>query len=271
MKTALITGAAGGVGHALATELAGDGYRLVLTDRDIGALTQIAENIDTDVECIAGDLTDPNDLSALCARIESAEKPIDLLINNAGIIVPKAVSEISDTLLRAHIDINLTAPMILSAAAARAMKPRETGRIFSVVSLAGIVPMKNSAAYSASKFGLRGFMAALHMELKPHGVYVGSVFPGAVDTTMLAKEMASVDGSPMNFVGGADPTPPKVIAQTALKAMEKGKMETWIPRGDGRTGGLVMTFPSLLTPISTHLEKKGEKRKQAYLAKLAAN
>ncbi len=269
MKTALVTGAAGGVGQALAQELLDAGYSLVLTDRDSAALGQIAKRIGGGAECIVGDLTSRDDLAVLCARIESTDNPIDLVINNAGIIVPKAVSDISDDVLRAHIDINLTAPMILCAAAARAMKSRGAGRIFSIISLAGIVPLKNSAAYSASKFGLRGFMAALSMELKSHGVYVGSLFPGAVDTAMLADEMASSDGSPMNFVGSADPTPPKVIAQAALKAMDKGKMETWLPRGDGRTGGLVMTFPSLLAPISAHLEKKGEKRKQAYLVKLA--
>ena len=269
MKTAFITGATGGVGRALASVLEAEGYKLVLTDRDANALEAMSFELNQVPECIAADLMVEDDVERLCARLESAELPIDLLINNAGIIVPGPACEVTAAMLKAHVEINLTQPMILSAAAARAMKPRRSGHIFSIVSLAGIIPLKNSAAYSASKFGLRGFMAALSMELKPCGIGVGSLFPSAIDTPLLAEEMASPSGSPLNFVGSSKPLSPLETAEASMNAIKANKLETWLPKGDGRSGGLVMTFPSLLGPISERLEKKGEKKKQAYLQRLA--
>lgn len=268
MKTVLITGAAGGVGLALAKSFASQGHALVLTDRNADALAATAAQVGSKTEQIIADLRDASDLQRLSARIESTEAPIDILVNNAGIIVPGPVGTLDDDLMRAHIDVNMTAPMLLCAAAARAMKQRRSGYIFSIMSMAAMGPMKDSAAYSASKFGLRGFMASLSLELHPYGVGVGGVFPSAIDTPMLAAEMASPDGSPLNFVGNAKPMPPHDVAAAVMKAMEKGKLETCLPASDGFFGGVLMLFPSLLRPVLSYLEKGGQKKKQAYLQRL---
>ena len=268
MKTVFITGAAGGMGLALAKSFAGQGYQLVLTDRDAGALADTAAQVAASTEQITADLRDPADLARLSARLESAEHPVDVLVNNAGIIVPGAVGTLDDDLIRAHIDINMTAPMLLCAAAARAMKGRRSGHIFSIMSMASLGPMKDSASYSASKFGLRGFMASLSLELHAFGVGVGGVFPSAIDTPMLATEMASPDGSPLNFVGNGKPMTPDEVAAAVMKAMEKGKLETWLPASDGFLAGLLMLFPALLRPALSRLEKNGMKKKQAYLQTL---
>jgi short-subunit dehydrogenase len=170
--------------------------------------------------------------------------------------------------MRAHVDINMTAPMILCAAAARAMKQRQSGHIFSVVSMVAMGPMKGSASYAASKFGMRGFMASLSLELHEHGIGVGSVFPSAIGTPMLAAEMASPDGSPLNFVGNAKPMTPDEVAPSALKAIDKGKLETWLPKSDGFMAGVVLLFPGLLRTVMSYLEKGGIKKKKAYLKTL---
>ena len=268
MKTVFITGAAGGVGLSLVRSFASQGYQLVLTDRDAEALAATAEQVTARTELIVADLRNPADLRRLGERLESAEAPVDVLVNNAGIIVPGAVGTVDDDLIRAHIDINMTAPMLLSAAAARAMKRRRSGYIFSVMSMAAMGPMKDSASYSASKFGLRGFMASLSLELHQYGVGVGGVFPSAVDTPMLAAEMANPDGSPLNFVGNAKPMTPDEVAAAVMKAMRKGKLETWLPTSDGFIAGLLMLFPGLLRPALSRLEKGGMKKKQAYLQTL---
>ena len=268
MKAVLITGAAGGVGRAMARAFSGQGYDVILADRDAAQLQEAAAEVGGTPEIIVADLTDEGNLAALCARIESPERPVDVLVNNAGIIVPGAVGTLNDGLMRAHVDINMTAPMILAAAAARAMKTRKAGHIMSVISMAALGPMKNSASYSASKFGLRGFMSSLALELHPYGVGVGSVFPSAVDTPMLAAELASPDGSALNFVGNAKPITPDDLAAQVLKAMQKGKVETWLPKGDGFVAGLLMLFPSLLRPVLIYLEKQGEKKKAAFLRTL---
>ncbi len=268
MKTVFITGAAGGVGLALAKAFAAQGHRLVLTDRDAKALDETARQLDCEPELIVADLRKPSDLETLAQRIESPDHPVDILVNNAGIIVPGSVGNLSDDLVRAHVDINMIAPMILCSAAARAMKRRRSGYIFSIMSLAAIGPMKDSAAYSASKFGLRGYMASLSLELHEYGVGVGGVFPSAIDTPMLAAEMASPEGSPLNFVGNAKAMSPDEVAVQVLKAMQKGKLETLLPRSDGFMAGILMLFPGLLRPVLSHFEKNGMKKKQAYLKTL---
>jgi len=264
-RRAFITGAAGGLGTSLARQLDAVGYALVLTDLTLSDLEKVSTGLLQKPELIEANLRDKNDLDRLCARLENPDAPITLLINNAGIGVPGSADLISADLLHAHIDINLTAPMRLAAAAARSMKVRSAGQIFSIVSLAGLFPLKDSAAYTASKFGLRGFMAALSLELTPHQIKVGGIYPNAIDTPMLQQEMANPAGSPLNFSGNDNPLSPDDTARAVMKALQNGKLETWLPSIDGRLAGFVMTFPSLLRPVFTYLEKQGNKKKKAYL------
>lgn len=264
-QTVMITGAAGGLGQALTAEFRTRGDRLVLTDR-AGEPSPTA--LPADAEMIDADLCNKADLNALCERLENGQPAIDLLINNAGIGIPGSVTDIDTVLLTKHIDINLTAPMRLAQAAARGMKKRGSGQIFNIVSLAGLFPLKNSAAYSASKFGLRGFSAALALELADHGIRVGGLYPSAIDTPMLRDEMSHPDGSPLNFAGNADPLSTEATAKLVMQALASGSLETWVPKSEGRMAGLVMTFPKFLKPVFEYLERQGNKKKRAYLASI---
>ncbi|MDF1687758.1 MAG: short-subunit dehydrogenase [Parvibaculaceae bacterium] len=266
-KTALITGAAGGLGRALALDLEKQGYALILTDRDEAALQSVATILAAPCEIIVADLRSPQDIARLSQRLEDAHNTVELLINNAGIGVPGSVTDIDPDLLQAHIDINLVAPMRLSQAAARSMSARKQGHIYSVVSLAGIFPLKDSAAYSASKFGLRGFNAALSLELAEHGVKVGGIYPSAIDTPMLQAEMAAPKGSPLNFSGSAHALSPEETSAAILKSLRKGALETHLPRSEGLLAGLVMSFPRYLGPVFRYMEKEGRKKQKAYFAK----
>lgn len=243
----MITGAAGGLGRALAEALRDQGDHLVLTDRS-GELSALSSG--SAAELIDADLCIDEDLQRLCMRLESGEPAIDLLINNAG------------------IGINLTAPMRLAQAAARGMLTRGKGQIFNIVSLAGLFPLKDSAAYTASKFGLRGFTAALALELEPHGIKVGGLYPSAIDTPMLREEMSHPDGSPLNFAGNADPLSAEETAQRVMQALGSGDLETWLPKSEGRMASLVMAFPKSLQRVFRYMEKQGNKKKQTYLASL---
>eukprot|EP00913_Durusdinium_trenchii_P005022 g4668.t1 len=223
------------------------GDHLVLTDRS-GELSALSSG--SAAELIDADLCIDEDLQRLCMRLESGEPAIDLLINNAG------------------IGINLTAPMRLAQAAARGMLTRGKGQIFNIVSLAGLFPLKDSAAYTASKFGLRGFTAALALELEPHGIKVGGLYPSAIDTPMLREEMSHPDGSPLNFAGNADPLSAEETAQRVMQALGSGDLETWLPKSEGRMASLVMAFPKSLQRVFRYMEKQGNKKKQTYLASL---
>jgi len=264
-RTVMITGAAGGLGRALIKEFQARGDHLVLTDRR-GELSAL--HASSAAELIDADLCDSNDLQRLCARLASGEPAIDLLINNAGIGVPGSVSTLDDALLSKHIDINLTAPMRLCQAAARGMITRGKGQIFNIVSLAGLFPLKDSAAYTASKFGLRGFTAALALELAPNGISVGGLYPSAIDTPMLREEMSHPDGSPLNFAGNADPLSAEETAQRVMDALASGDLETWLPKSEGRMASLVMAFPKSLQRVFRYMETQGNKKKQTFLASL---
>jgi len=261
----MITGAAGGLGRALAAEFRARGDHLVLTDRH-GELSSLPEN--TALELMEADLCNNDDLHSLCTRLDSGEPAIDLLINNAGIGVPGSVATLDEALLTKHLDINLAAPMRLCQAAARGMIARGHGQIFNIVSLAGLFPLKDSAAYTASKFGLRGFTAALALELAPYGINVGGLYPSAIDTPMLREEMSHPDGSPLNFAGNADPLSAEETAKRVMDALTSGDIETWLPKSEGRMAGFVMTFPKTLQRVFRHMETQGNKKKQAYLAGL---
>jgi short-subunit dehydrogenase len=265
-QTVMITGAAGGLGQALISQFIARGDHLVLTDR---AGEMDGNTHSAGAELIDADLCNPADLSTLSERLENGEPGIDLLINNAGIGVPGSVIDIDASLLSKHIDINLTAPMRLAQAAVRGMQKRGSGQIFNIVSLAGLFPLKDSAAYTASKFGLRGFSAALALELAPHGIQVGGLYPSAIDTPMLREEMSHPDGSPLNFAGNANPLSAEATAKLVMQALASGNLETWVPKSEGRMAGLVMTFPTLLKPVFEYLERQGNKKKQTYLATLS--
>jgi len=105
MKSVFITGAAGGVGLALAKSFAARGYQLVLTDRNAEALAATAAELNAPTEQIVADLRDPAALQQLSARLERTDAPVDVLVNNAGIIVPGPVGTLDDDVMRAHVPL----------------------------------------------------------------------------------------------------------------------------------------------------------------------
>jgi len=260
---ALVTGSAGGIGTALCETLLGRGHDLILTGSNADKLHAQAAELGTRTRVIVADLAQNEDCDRLCAAI-AGEPRLTLLVNNAGIMEPGDVADLPAASLCRQIAINLVAPMRLSQAAARAMVPRKHGAILSVLSIASLVSLPGSAAYSASKFGLRGFLIALSQELAPHGIKVCSVLPGAVDTPMLRHE-ATHGGSPLNFLNKDVLTPEQVVA-AAMRALDRGKLETLLPAGDAITGKILGAFPSLLPHILPRLMKSGERGLDRFLA-----
>ena len=118
----------------------------------------------------------------------------------------------------------------------------------------GVVALKGSAAYSASKFGLRGFLIALKSELKDYGVAVSMLLPSAIDTPMLRYE-ATNGGSPLNFL--SDPLPVDAVLKAFLNAQKSKRLEYYIPFGDSLSGRFVCSFPWLIDWVYPILEKVG--------------
>jgi short-subunit dehydrogenase len=254
-KAAVITGGAGGIGLALAARLIQRGYRLVLVDVDAQRLAASVARLGGEVAALQADLTASADLARVAELIE-CDPALELLVNSAGTIRPGDVVDLSYEDLERHIAINLLAPMRLAQAAARVMAARRAGCILSIVSAAGLTALPGSAAYSASKFGLRGFLLALSEELSPRGVKVRGVFPGAVDTPMLRYE-ATHGGSVFNFLN-KDVLSADEVAAACLRAIDGNRLETLLPFWDGVYARVLGVVPGLTGRVLPILQKQGE-------------
>lgn len=263
-KTALITGGGGAIALALGEKLEARGYDLILADIDPQRMAAAAARLTRVVDQITADLSQAAGVAALCRAIHDRTPAIDLLVNNAGLIQPGTIIEISEDDLERHIQVNLLAPMCLTRAAAQVMAPRGSGQILSIVSAAALIALPGSAAYSASKFGLRGFLASARMELAPKGVKINAVLPGAVDTPMLRYE-ATHGGSVLNFLNKSVLTVDQV-ADAALRAMDGDKAEVYVPYSDGVIGRIAGSLPWLVPRLLPLLEAEGRKGQARFLA-----
>lgn len=261
---ALITGGGGAIAAEIARRLEARGNSLVLADIDAGRMAETARLLRRPPQTIVADLSSADGIAALAQAIERDHADLEILVNNAGYIEPGDAHELAPAVLDRHIAINLTAPIQLSRAAARVMMPRGRGHILSIVSMGGIVALRGSAAYAAAKFGLRGFQTSIRAELRPRGISVSGIFPSGVDTPMLRYE-ATHDGSPLNFVGRV--LEPAEVARAAVAALDSGRLETYVPYGEGLTGRLFGAFPWMIERFLPFFERRGEAGRRRYLAR----
>lgn len=183
MATALITGGTSGIGAAFARALAARGDDLVLVARDADRLSETAtdlkERYAVSVETIAADLAVRSDVVGIAERLASVERPIDLLVNNAGFAVRVRLTAADTTPHEHAIDVMIRAVLMLGAAAGRAMRQRGAGTIINVSSTAGFVAM---GGYSAIKSWVTSYSESLANELHGTGVKVVALCPGWVRT-----------------------------------------------------------------------------------------
>lgn len=262
-KKALVTGGGGAIAEEIAIRLDRRGYDLILADINEARMAAVAARLSRPALTIRADLSTTGGIAALASTIETEHGDLALLVNNAGYVEPGDVDALTPEQLDRHIFINLIAPMQLSRVAARIMRPRKSGDILSIVSMGGIIALKASAAYAASKFGLRGFQTSIRSELIHDGVRVMGIFPSGVDTPMLRYE-AVHNGSPLNFVGKVFTA--AEVADACMKALDTGKLETYVPYGDSLTSRLMGAFPWLIEKVLPMFEKSGEKGRAKFIA-----
>jgi len=186
-RVALITGAASGIGRALAEALAARGCHLALVDRDAKGLTglrEVLKDCGVRVSLHAFDLRDRAASAALPAQVLAAHAHIDLLINNAGVALGGLFEQVSEEEFDWLLDINLHAPVRLTRLLLPVLRGSDDACIVNVSSIFGLIAPVGQAAYSASKFGLRGFSDALRHELEGSTVGVCLVCPGGVATSI---------------------------------------------------------------------------------------
>ncbi len=238
MSIAVITGASAGLGRQFAYQLDGDDQidAMWLIARRQERLQQLAADLSTPAEVLPTDLTDPDDLSALYARLEEASPHIRWLINNAGFGKIGAFDAIDVDTNMAMLDLNMRT---LTELTQRALPHCQKGsHIVQVSSLAAFMPVTNFGAYSASKAYVLNFSDALHRELKPRGISVTSVCPGPVATEFL--DVASTEGSKTDLPGFVMADAPSVVTK-AISDARRGRRHSiygWIPWVIAKTSGV---------------------------------
>jgi 3-oxoacyl-[acyl-carrier protein] reductase len=184
-KVALVTGATGGIGEAIAKALHAQGATVALTGRRESELARVAEALGGERTILApADLSDPAAPAALVEKVEAEAGSLDILVNNAGFTRDMLALRMGDADWNAVLEVDLTAPFRLARAALRGMMKRRHGRIVSIASIVGVTGNAGQANYAAAKAGLIGLSKSLAQEVATRGVTVNVVAPGFVKTAM---------------------------------------------------------------------------------------
>lgn len=196
-KTIVVTGGTKGIGYAILRRYAAEGFDLVTCSRNKTDLENVVEQLSDQYHVHVGhmvaDLSQKSEVERFAAYVKSLGKPVDVLVNNAGLFIPGAVHLEEDGALEHMISTNLYSAYYLTRGLVHDMKSRKQGYIFNMCSTASIVPYVNGGSYCISKFALLGMSRVLREEMKPFGVKVTAVLPGATltaswDGTDLPKE-----------------------------------------------------------------------------------
>ncbi len=215
-KTALLTGATGGLGRAIAKALAARGAKLALSGRKAEALEALAAELPGD-----GHRVLPADLGELGAaeKLAAEAGPVDLLIANAGLPGSGRLQELTGEQLARTLRVNLEAPMLLAQALESSMVEKSSGHMVFIASLSGKSATPLSSIYNATKFGLRGFALGLRADLDPLGIGVSIVSPGTI------REAGMYADSGAKPIPGLGTGSPQQVADAVVKAIEQNKVE----------------------------------------------
>lgn len=187
-KIAVITGASRGIGKATALKLAKENYKIMLFGRDEKLLNEVKIEIFKEngyADVFVGDVADENFVKESIDRIVKKYQQIDVLVNNAGIMIAKKFIETNLDEFKLQIDTNLYGVYNFTKAVLPAMMLKRGGTIINISSLAGKNPVSGGTLYSSTKHALMGFSKSLMLEVREYNIRVASVCPGSVDTELL--------------------------------------------------------------------------------------
>ena len=221
-KVVLVTGAAGGIGLACAEAFADDGYRIMLVDiKDsvADAARVLSETSGAQTAAVVADLSDSDQTRELIEKTVSVFGRIDVLVNNAGIIVTGDILDLDEADFDKVLDVNLKAYFILGQAAARQMiRQGAPGNIINMSSVNALLAIPNQLAYTVSKGGVNQLTRAMSIALAPHNIRVNAIGPGSIQTDVLKavmtdqeKRTAILARTPIGRIGQ-----PREVASVAI-------------------------------------------------------
>lgn len=243
-RTALVTGAAGGLGGFIARALAAEGVDLAVCDLPEAPLDDLVEELQGQgirAESVPADLTDREQASGVVAQAEEAIGPLDILVNNAGVEFAGPFLERTPEEIEGLVRVNLIALMLTTRAALPGMLERGRGHVVNIASLAGKVPFPYLAVYSASKHGVVGFTGALRAEHAKDPVGFTAICPGFISRVGMFGRLEKATGDPP---GPASPLPPEAVGEAVVKAIRKQRPEVIV----NRPGAKALILFSTLAP-----------------------
>jgi short-subunit dehydrogenase len=204
-KNIVVTGAAQGLGKEIAVQLSGNpGYKLILIDLDENELKETAESVGA--EFYHCDVSNPDQIDALINVLLENFKHIDVLINNAGVMLTGPIDSYAYDLIKKTIEVNTLGTMYFSRAVVPSMKSHKSGVILNVISTAGLTGKAERSIYNASKWAITGFTESLNAELSGFGISVLGIYPSLINTNLfknagIEKDMSnSLDPSEVSKV-----------------------------------------------------------------------
>lgn len=220
-KVVVVTGGGRGIGRAIALALELEGARIAIGDVDEAAAHRAAEQLGAGAVALHLDVTDRPGFTAFLDEVERRMGPIDVLVNNAGIMSLGPFEDEEDAVAVRQIEINLLAVIHGTKEAIRRMRPRGTGHIVNVASTAGKSGIPGGATYCASKYGVVGLSEAVRAELRGTAIEVSVVMPGIVRTE-LASGLADTRG--------LKPSTPEEVAAEVVAALKFPRFDVYVPR-----------------------------------------
>jgi len=183
-KKALVTGATGGIGAAIAKALHGNGAIVALSGTRAGVLEEVRSGLGERAYAVTCNLSDPDDIEKLIPAAQDAMDGLDILVNNAGITRDNLAMRMKDEDWQAVLDVNLTAAFTLTRNCMRTMMKQRWGRVINITSIVGVTGNAGQANYAASKAGLIGMSKSLAQEVASRNITVNCIAPGFIATPM---------------------------------------------------------------------------------------
>jgi NAD(P)-dependent dehydrogenase (short-subunit alcohol dehydrogenase family) len=233
-RTVAITGGARGIGKATAKALVAKGARVAIGDLDLALAEKTATELGGNVVAFALDVTDRSSFDNFLSEAERELGPLDVLINNAGIMPVGLFTDEADDSARRQIDINVHGVIFGTKLALERMRPRGSGHIVNIASQAGKNGVPGVATYCASKHAVVGLSEAVRGELRGSGIEVSCVMPAIVNTELT---------SGVKPARGVRNVEPAEVADAIVGALEKPKFDIPVPRSAQSIGTFMSVFP----------------------------